>query len=62
MLSAILATTHSPLHSSLLVISDILAWKNVDSLFTNSLLLDLADVSWPVFLTELHLLRTWWLT
>lgn len=37
MLSAILATTHSPSHSSSLVISDILAWKNINSLFTASL-------------------------
>lgn len=43
MFSAILATTHSPLHSSSLVISDILAWKNVDSLFTHSPLLDLVE-------------------
>lgn len=43
MFSAILATTHSPLHSSSLIISDILAWKNVDSLFTHSPLLDLAE-------------------
>lgn len=43
MFSAILATTHSPLHSSSLVISDILAWKNVDSLFTHSPLLDLTE-------------------
>lgn len=39
--------------------SDILAWKNVGSLFTSSLLLDPADVSWSALLTELHLLRRW---
>lgn len=61
MLSAILATTHSPSHSSLLIISDILAWKNVDSPFTDSLLLDLADGSQPGLLTELHRLRRRWL-
>lgn len=44
MLPAILATTLSPLHSSCLVISDSLAWNDVDSLLTSSLLLGFADI------------------
>lgn len=54
MLPAILATTLSPLHSSCLVVSDSLAWNDVDSLLTNSLLLGFADIPW--LWTELHLL------